>query len=54
MRSARLLVPYRGYWDILVDEDSIFGGYHGYQYTCIIVGNGAEIVCYQDEFEFVD
>lgn len=35
MRYARLFVPYRGYWDISVDLDSIDGGYHDYQYTCI-------------------
>ena len=46
MRYARLFVPYRGYWDE--------GGYHGYQYNCIVVGSGAEITCYRDEFEFVD
>ena len=30
MRYARLLEPYKGYWDIQVDEDSATGGYHGY------------------------
>ena len=54
MRYARLFVPYRGYWDIQVDLNSIEGGYHGYQYNCIVVGSGAEITCYRDEFEFVD
>ena len=71
MRYARLFVPYRGYWDIFVpyrgywdiqvDLNSIEGGYHGYQYNCIVVGSGAEITCYgaeitcyRDEFEFVD
>ena len=54
MRYARLFVPYRGYWDISVDLDSIDGSYHGYQYTCIVLGSGAEITCYRDEFEFVD
>lgn len=54
MRYARLLVPYKGYRDIQVDEDSITGGYHGYQHRCIIVGSGAEIYCYRDEFEFID
>ena len=29
MRYARLFVPYRGYWDIQVDLNSIEGGYHG-------------------------
>ena len=29
MRYARLFVPYRGYWDISVDLDSIDGGDHG-------------------------
>ena len=43
-----------GYWDIQVDLNSIEGGYHGYQYNCIVVGSGAEITCYRDEFEFVD
>ena len=33
---------------------SIEGGYRGYQYNCIVLGSGAEIVCYRDEFEFVD
>ena len=51
MRYARLFVPYRGYWDIQVDLNSIEGGY---QYNCIVVGSGAEITCYRDEFEFVD
>ena len=41
MRYARLFVPYRGYWDIQVDLNSIEGGYHGYQYSCIVVGSGA-------------
>ena len=54
MRYARLFVPYRGYWDISVDLDSIDGVYHGYQYNCIVLGSGAEITCYRDEFEFVD
>ena len=54
MRYARLFVPYRGYWDIQVDMNSIIGGYHGYQYSCIVCGSGAEITCYRDEFEFVD
>ena len=27
MRYARLLEPYKGYWDIQVDEDSATGGY---------------------------
>lgn len=54
MRYARLFVPYRGYWDISVDLDSIDGGYYGYQYTCIVLGSGTEITCYRDEFEFVD
>ena len=36
------------------DLNSIEGGYHGYQYNCIVVGSGAEITCYRDEFEFVD
>ena len=54
MRYARLFVPYRGYWDIQVDLNSIEGGYHGFQYNCIVVGSGAEITCYRDEFEFVD
>jgi len=44
MRYARLFVPYRGYWDIQVDLNSIEGGYHGYQYNCIVVGSGAEII----------
>ena len=35
------------------DEESITGGYHGYQYTCIL-SNGAEISCNRDEFEFID
>ena len=39
MRYARLFVPYRGYWDIQVDLNSIEGGYHGYQYNCIVVGS---------------
>ena len=43
MRYARLFVPYRGYWDIRVDVNSIEGGYHGYQYNCIVLGSGAEI-----------
>ncbi|MBQ3805828.1 hypothetical protein M1D30_10225 [Prevotella sp. E15-22] len=51
MRYARLLKPYKGYRDIQVDEDSINGGYHGYQYRCIVVGSGAEIYCSEDEFE---
>ena len=46
MRYARLFVPYRGYWDIRVDMNSIEGGYHGYQYNCIVLGSGAEITCY--------
>ena len=54
MRYARLFVPYRGCWDIQVDMSSIEGGYRGYQYNCIVLGSGAEIVCYRDEFEFVD
>ena len=54
MRYARLFVPYRGYWDIQVDLNSIEGGYHRYQYNCIVVGSRAEITCYRDEFEFVD
>ena len=54
MRYARLFVPYRGYWDIQVDLNSIEGGYHGYQYNCIVIGSGTEITCYRDEFEFVD
>ena len=53
MRYARLFVPYKGYYDIQVDEESITGGYHGYQYTCIL-SNGAEISCNRDEFEFID
>ena len=44
MRYARLFEPYRGYWEIQVDEDSATGGYHGYQY----VGSGAEITCNRD------
>ncbi len=54
MRYARLFEPYRGYWEIQVDEDSATGGYHGYQYNCIIVGSGAEITCNRDEFEYID
>ena len=54
MRYARLFVPYRGYWDIQVDMNSVMGGYHGYQYSCIVCGSGKEITCYRDEFEFVD
>lgn len=54
MRYARLLVPYRGYWDIQVDENSATGGYHGYQYDCIVISSGAMITCHRDEFEFVD
>lgn len=54
MRYARLLVPYRGYWDIQVDEESTMGGYHGYLYDCIVIGSGAMITCHRDEFEFVD
>ena len=53
MRRARLNVPYRGYWEVDVDLDSNKGGYHGYQYNCIVVGSGAEITCHRDEFEFV-
>lgn len=53
MRRARLHIPYNGYRYILVDMDSIQGGYHGYQYRCIIEGSGAEISCYEDEFEFL-
>ena len=37
MRYARLLEPYKGYWDIQVDEDSITGGYHGYEYNCTVI-----------------
>ena len=54
MRYARLFEPYRGYWEIQVDEDSATGGYHGYQYNCIIVGSGTEITCNRDEFEYID
>lgn len=54
MRYARLLKPNKGYRDIQVDEDSITGGNHGYRYKCIIVGSGAEIHCYEDEFEFTE
>ena len=54
MRRARLHRPYRGYRYILVDMDSITGGWHGYQYMCVIEGSGAEISCYEDEFEYVD
>ena len=54
MRYARLFVPYRGYWDIQVDVSSVTGGYQSYQYNCIVIGRGAEISCYRDEFEFVD
>ena len=54
MRRARLHRPYRGYRYILVDIDSITGGWHGYQYRCVIEGSGAEISCYEDEFEYVD
>ena len=43
MRYARLLEPYKGYWDIQVDEDSITGGYHGYEYNCTVIGSGKEI-----------
>lgn len=39
---------------ISINADSIDGGYHGYQYNCIVLGSGAEITCYRDEFEFVD
>ena len=39
MRYARLLEPYKGYWDIQVDEDSITGGYHGYEYNCVVIGS---------------
>ena len=38
MRYARLFEPYRGYWEIQVDEDSATGGYHGYQYNCMFDG----------------
>lgn len=54
MRYARLFEPYRGYWEIQVDEDSATGGFHGHQYNCIIVGSGKEITCYRDEFEYID
>jgi hypothetical protein len=54
MRYARLFEPHKGYWEIQVEEDSIAGGYHGYQYNCIVLGSGAEITCYRDEFEFID
>ena len=43
MRYARLLEPYKGYWDIQVDEDSATGGYHGYEYNCTVIGSGKEI-----------
>ena len=39
---------------ISINADSIDGGYHSYQYNCIVLGSGAEITCYRDEFEFVD
>ena len=54
MRYARLLEPYKGYWDIQVDEDSATGGYHGYEYNCTVIGSGKEIPCCRDEFEFID
>ena len=54
MRRARLHKPYRGYTNILVDMDSITGGWHGYQYRCVIEASGAEISCYDYEFEFLD
>jgi len=54
MRRARLIKPYKGYRDILVDEESLTGGYLGYHYNCIIMESGAEISCYRDEFEFID
>lgn len=40
MRRARLIKPYKGYRDILVDEDSLTGGYHAYHYNCIIMESG--------------
>ena len=40
MRYARLLEPYKGYWDIQVDEESATGGYHGYEYNCTVIGSG--------------
>ena len=43
MRYARLLEPYKGYWDIQVDEDSATGGYHGYEYNCTVIGSGKEM-----------
>lgn len=52
MRYARLLEPYKGYWDIQVDEDSATGGYHGYEYNCTVIGSRKEITCCRDEFEF--
>lgn len=54
MRRAMLHNPYKGYSEILVDEDSISGAWHGYQYTCIVEMSGAVIDCYRDEFEFID
>ena len=54
MRYARLLEPYNGYWDIPVHEDRISGGYHGYEYNCVVIGSGKEITCNRDEFEFID
>ena len=54
MRKAVLKRPWKGYRNIEVDIDSYTGGYQGYQYRCIVVGSGAEIWCYEDEFEFKD
>lgn len=54
MRKAVLKRPWKGYRNIEVDTDSYTGGYHGCQYRCVIIDSGAEIMCYEDEFEYVD
>lgn len=50
-RRARLLRPWRGYYEIEVDMNSYTGGPGGCQYNCRIMSSGAEIQCHEDEFE---
>lgn len=53
MKEARLKKPHRGYTSIMVDLDSMSGGYKGYQYSCIVKDSGEEILCYEDEFDWI-
>ena len=53
IRNARLLKPYKGYYEILVDTESCDAP-GSYTYDCEIVESGLHISCHADEFMYTD